>query len=265
MVRIVNFLDEKSTDLAHAPYDGVKWARVDREIATARGAGLHVILDLSTYRNLLANNHLDPYTAEWGPFVSFMAARVNTVTGIRYRDDPTIAIVSIAGEVEPLTALSSTTPTTLQLTTFYRRTIGELHFRDVNHLVSSGGFLQINWNSGIDWKAIFALPGDDVPAIHVYSGNDEQITLPAVAAYARSIGKPWIIEEFGFRQTLGDTTRSVDFQRVYDEAASGAAAGVLFWNVGPEIVGVNGKTETYDVNPVTPKTFAVVVANALRW
>jgi hypothetical protein len=265
VIRIVNFLDETSTHVALASYDPVKWARVDREIALARAAGLHVILDLSTYRNLLANNHINPYTAEWGPFVSFVAARVNTFTGVRYSNDPTIAIVSVAGEVEPLTVRSAITPTTLQLTTFYRRTIAELHFHDVNHLVSSGGLLQLDWKSGIDWKSIFALPGNNVPAIHVYSSGDEHTSLPAVAAYARLIGKPWIVEEFGFRQTAGDAARAVDFKRVFDEAASRSAAGVLFWNVGPEIVGAAGKTQTYDVNPSTPRTFSVVVANASRW
>ena len=262
VVRIVNFLDEESPDPTTAPFDVSRWARVDREIATANDLGLRVILDLSTYRNLLRHEHRNPYIVDWDPFVRFVADRVNTVTGIRYRDDPSIAIISIAGEVEPLTTLIPMTPTTAQLTEFYARTIGELHRSDPHHLVSSGGLLQLDWPSGIDWRAIFALPGNDVPAIHVYSDRDEQVTLPAVAAETERLGKPWLLEEFGFPQTRGDAARAAAFRRTYDEAAAGHAAGTLFWDLGPELVGVGGKPDTYDVGPGTPATLAEVLAHA---
>jgi hypothetical protein len=78
----------------------------------------------------------------------------------------------------------------------------------------------------------------DVPAIHVYSARDESITLPAVSAYARQIGKPWIVEEFGFPQSEGDTARARDFQRVYDEASNNGAAG------SPRIFGCEPATDT---------------------
>ena len=74
-------------------------------------------------------------------------------------------IISVAGEVEPFTTRSATTPTTSELTAFYARTIRELHAADPNHLVSAGGLLQPDWPSGIDWWSIFAIPGNDVPAI----------------------------------------------------------------------------------------------------
>jgi hypothetical protein len=45
---------------------------------------------------------LDPYTvahrADWTQFMTFVANRVNTVSGLKYRNDPTILVVSIAGE-----------------------------------------------------------------------------------------------------------------------------------------------------------------------
>ena len=264
MVRIVNFLDEQAPDLTTAPFDAARWARVDREIAVARDAGLHVILDLSTYRNLLIHHQVNPYSLDWAPFVAAVTGRVNTVTGVAYRDDPTIAIISIAGEVEPLTHASAVTPTTPQLTEVYARTLREMHAADPNHLVSAGGLLQLDWNSGIDWRAIFELPGNDVPAIHVYSARDETVTLPAVAVAGRAMGKPWIIEEFGIPQSVGDPTRAAAFRRIFDEATTAHAAGVLFWDLGPELNGVAGKAETYDINPATPLTFATVLEYASR-
>jgi endo-1,4-beta-mannosidase len=261
-VRVVDFLDEQAPDLATAPFDEARWTRVDREIAAARHAGLHVILDLSTYRNLLMHHQVNPYTFDWAPFVATVAGRVNTVTGVAYRDDPTIAIISIAGEVEPLTRGSAVTPTTPQLTEFYARTLREMHDADPNHLVSAGGLLQLDWNSGIDWRSIFELPGNDIPAIHVYSARDETVTLPAVAVAMRALGKPWIIEEFGIPQSAGDATRAAAFRRIFGEATTADAAGVLFWDLGPELNGVGGKAETYDINPATPLTFATVVGYA---
>ena len=51
----------------------------------------------------------DPYragaAAEWQAFINFVTTRVNTVTGTTYRDDPTIAVISIAGEPPPPTGV----------------------------------------------------------------------------------------------------------------------------------------------------------------
>ena len=261
-VRITNMLNESSTDLTNAPYDATKWAKVDAAIAAAHTAGLKVILDLSSYRNLYKNNGQNPYTLDWQSFVQWVANRTNTVSGLQYKNDPTIAIIAIAGEVDAVNATSATGPTTTQqLIDFYSRTISEVHAADPNHLVSEGGLLQYSWNSGIDWRSIFALSGNNVPAIHVYSSADEAY-VPTIASYTASINKPWITEETGFDQTVGDSTRAADFQRVYTLFATNHAAGVAFWNVGTEVIGMNGKTSTYDVNSSTPLTFGVVQSNA---
>src|SRR4029077_6914349 len=47
---IVNFLDEKGS-ASQAPFDEASWNRFDAVIAASSAAGLHVVLDLSTYRN----------------------------------------------------------------------------------------------------------------------------------------------------------------------------------------------------------------------
>lgn len=261
-VRITNMLNESSTDLVNAPFDSTKWAKVDAAIAAAGNANLKVILDLSSYRNLYKNNNRNAYTLDWSTFINWVANRTNTVSGVVYKNDPIIAIISVAGEVDPPNASSATGPTsTQQLTDFYTRTIAQVHAADPNHLVSEGGLLQYGWNSGIDWRSIFALPGDDVPAVHVYSAGDENYA-PTIAADATSINKPWMIEEFGFDQTTGDSTRASDFQRVYTLATTNNAAGVAYWNIGTEVLGAGGKTSTYDVNTSTPLTLAAVQANA---
>jgi hypothetical protein len=248
-LRIVNFLDEHAAP-ATGPYDEWRWQRVDKVIAAAGARGLKIVLDLSTYRNLLWNAGQNPYTTDWASFISFATQRRNTVTGIRYADDPTIAIVSFAGEVEPINTGDNTRGvTTQQVTDFFRRSFGQWKSQDVHHLLSTGGLLQLDWNSGIDWKTLFALPGSDVCAIHDYSTNDQQVTTPMVASYCQSIGRPWITEEFGWEQSIGDSTRAQRFGAMYQLQRTYGAAGVAFWNLGTQTTGT-----TFDVNSAVTLT-----------
>ncbi len=204
-----------------------------------------------------------------------MATRTNTVTGVQYRNDPTIAIVSFAGEPNPPNSQEPLRPGTEELTLFYGRVFNQWKSYDHNHLVTSGGLLHIDWqalytsDSGIDYSAIFGLQNQDVISIHNYfahlpatAANDTKTSIIATAA--QSLNKPWITEEFGFPQTpvgnsvtYTETDRADWFHNVYEiqkAPAQGApSAGVAFWNLGPEVAGAS-----HDVNPGTPATWAVV-------
>jgi hypothetical protein len=253
-VRIVNFLDEHGA-LGSAEFSEWHWARLDRVIATAGGAGLKVILDLSTHRNLIANAGRNPYTHDWTSFIQFAANRRNTVTGVRYGDDPTIALIAIAGEVEPLKTPDNTLGiTTAQVTSFFQKAFSTWKQHDRLHPVSSGGLLHYGWDSGIDWRAIFAAA--DVCSIHNYSEGDSAAT-PVVAGYCASLGKPWITEEFGWERGIGDATRAALFQQMYALQANHGSAGVAFWNIGGQT-----SSPTFDVNTSTPLTLNVVIGNA---
>ena len=252
-IRIVNFLEEGGP-VASAPFSEAHWARVDRLIGAAGGAGLKVILDLSTHRNLLANAGVNPYTHDWASFIRHAATRVNTATGARYADDPTIALIAFAGEVEPInTSDNRLGVTTAQVTTFFQRAFATWKSFDARHPVSSGGLLHYGWNSGIDWRAIFAAA--DVCSIHNYSESDTATT-PTVASYCAGIGKPWITEEFGWERSVGDATRASLFQGIYTLQANNGSAGVAFWNLGPQTT-----SPTFDVNASTPLTHEVVASN----
>jgi hypothetical protein len=254
-VRVVNWLYEFDP-LSVAEFRERDWSRLDRFIAAARAGGLRVILDLSTFRNLLRFNGIEPYAYDWGPFLNYAAARVNTVTGVRYADDWTIAMYALAGEAEPINGNSDPlkASSSAELTDFYKRSYAELRAADPNHLIESGGLLQYGWNSGVDWRTIFAAM--DMCSIHVYSDRDIA-TVPAIAAYCAGIGKPWITEEFSYPQSDGDTARANEFQQIYNMNAANHSAGVSFWNLGLEI-----KPESRDVNISTPLTWAVLRALA---
>lgn len=254
-IRVTDFLDVGGSPQT-APYDGSSWRAVDQLIAAAARSGLHVELDLSTYRNLLGTAGLDPYTYSWSSFLHFVVNRTNTVTGVRYGSDATIALVSFAGEADAPRGGSNTWGlTTSGLTAFYGRVEQTWHDAAPRQLLTAGGLDQLSWNSGIDWRSIFGLPYNAVDAIHVYSGPDRLDTLPAVASYSHRIGRPWITEEFGFPAALGDRTRAAGFQDLFALNRRYGSAGTGFWNVGRQT------EDTYDVGPQSPRTAAVVT----RW
>lgn len=255
-IRVVNFLDE-SPGSAGA-YDEARWRPVDAIIAAASRQGLSVVLDLSTYRNLVRASGGNPYLSDWSPFLQFVADRVNTVSGVRYAADPTIALVSLAGEPDaPVASASAGTPmSTQQLTDFYARTTSTWHRYAPQRLVSTGGLLYLDWPSGIDWQAIMALPYNAACNLHVYSSGD-QWSLLSVSSYCAKIGKPLLVEEFGRPQSLGDQQRADWFDGIYRQAAAAGAAGTGFWNLGSEL-----RPDSHDVNPSTPLTWQVVRAAA---
>ena len=223
------------------------WANMDYLLCTARAHNMHVIISLTTFATMLYKEGNFPYDpGAWGAFIDFV--------GQRYRNERAIAYYAIAGEALPPNGHDPLRPTAHQLLAFYRDTSLQLRSDDVgHHLISTGGLSFLNGDYGIPWQDIFALPTIDLAAIHVYSDGDRDITVPNVAAWAQQNDKPFIIEEFGFQQKLGDAARAAAFTDILRRAHAADAAGIGFWNLGPEIAG-----QSYDVSAATPLTWAAV-------
>ncbi len=264
-IRITDFLDVNG-DPATAPYDATAWGYVDAMIAAAGAAGLHVDLGLADYRAMLWNRCTDPYTADWSQFISFVANRVNTVSHRVYKDDPTIAFVSVAGEPRPVgtyqyTASATGAPCTVtystsDLTGFYAGTTADWQQQGGTVLINSGGLGYLNESTaGIDWKSIFSLPSNAFCDIKTYGGM--QAWAPTAAAYCQSIGKPVVVEEFGWQQGVGDAARAQLFATMFAQLRALGVAGTAFWNLGYQL-----GPSSYELNPATPDTFATVQQNA---
>ncbi len=300
-VRLVNMFVEDGTDDS-APYRESDWVRVDQLLGQIRDRGMVAVLDLSAFRNHLVKRDIrvngltatcqpnvsrppgtyeatDPYRVsaapDWQAMIDFVAARINTVTGVAYRDDPTIAVISLAGEPEPPnTEECGKATSTAGLTDFYERTLAMLRVADPNHLHSSGGIWKTDWEhqcdgcggSGLDGHAIFALADNTLPAIHTYpwkftpSGTPIDFQSPDLGAYAASLGKPWFTEEFGWTQDIGDAKRASYFTWLFAQQEASGSAGALFWNLGPEAAG-----GSHDVNPGTPQTWNEVRGPIGAW
>jgi aryl-phospho-beta-D-glucosidase BglC (GH1 family) len=244
------------------------WSRVDAFIAAAKAGGLHVILNLSEFGQSLQAAGQPAVTTDWGPYLKFIANRVNSVTGVRYADDPTIAMVELWGEI-PAPNYPNSVGTTQQITDFYSRSLAEWGTDAPNILVSSGGFSYINDpRSGIDWKTIMADPANAACDVEVNSTADLSVSVPSVSSYCRSLGKPWFLAAWS--SCFGASRGAWDLDYWSSDAAMAAHARAMisvadgvsvptplgddFWNIG-DTAAVTG---TCDIGPQFPLAFAAL-------
>ena len=264
-IRLVDFLSHNK-DPASAPFDPAAWAKVDTFVADVEAANIKVLLDLSDYKAELWNSCSDPYAANWARYLTFVAHRVNSVTGIPYKKDPGIVMVTFTGEPLPVGSHTFTDKagasctisyTTAELTAFYAKVERKWRSMDRHHLTAAGGLLYVDEpNSGIDWKAIFGNRANSVCAWKTYGGMFNW--LPTGAQYCQSVlHKPWFNDEFGYTQAMGDSARASSFTNQFANNRANGAAGNFYWNANYLV-----NPTTYDVSPGTPLTQAAVVNNA---
>lgn len=228
------------------------WSNMDYLFQQASLHHMYIILDLSSFRDKTLKQGLYPYDpSQYAAEFSWVARR--------YARSPALLYYAIAGEVKCPTSSDPQRPTSTQALTNYYRVLSEaLYMADPHHLISSGGLSYLNEsNCGIDWQSIFSLPHINMATIHVYSDNDRNITMPMVSQWAASNQKPFVVEEFGFRQGDGDATRASEFEHMYTLGKQYGAAAIVFWNLGPE-----EDPTSYEVNPNTPLTWNTIIQNA---
>lgn len=250
------------------------WVRVDRMIAAARHGGLHVVITLSEYAQALQLAGRTPTRVDWGPLLRFIARRVNTVTHVRYRDDPTIAMVQLWGEIcypgeSDSTCPPGTSGTAADMSRFYHRSLTEWHALAPNILATTGGFSHLNApnSSGIPWRAIMSDPANPICEIEINSANDVSGTVGKVTAYCKSIGKPWYLaawsscyQDPGYPfYTTDDRSMAAHARAMYAISRGGlparkASVGSEFWNLRARAVSPGH----CDIGPAFPLTFAAV-------
>jgi cellulase (glycosyl hydrolase family 5) len=225
------------------------WANMDAFVHRAAAHHLHVIISIDAYRKWLIRHNADPYDpAHWTDYLRFFCRR--------YADETSILYIPVAGELPPPNSKNPWKAMAARYVAFYRSMLATLRELDPHHLHTVGGLSFLNNpHYGIPWQELFSLPGCDLAAIHVYSEGDLNISLPAVSQWCASRKTPLVLEEFGAKQSLGDTERAAYFTRIFDRARSAGVAGIGFWNLGPELA-----PTSYEVNPQTALTFAVVQA-----
>jgi mannan endo-1,4-beta-mannosidase len=235
--------------------------QLDRVLAAARARGLRVIVTLANYwddfggiRQYLAWARLPVDTfdardrffsderlrAVYRAHVARLVDRVNSVTGVRYADDPTIFAWELMNESQVATAAGATAR---------RGWIDEMasfiKAHDANHLVTPGVMGYTSRVERAEWLAVCRLPTVDYCDSHLYAETTDRVTSrERLQAYiddrvqlARHVAhKPIVFGEFGFRTDAAGylaQPRADWFAAFLERALYDGAGGALAWIYQP--------------------------------
>lgn len=197
-------------------------------------------------------------------YVSHVLNRVNTYTGVAYKDDPAILMWELINE--PRYGTWQAGGDGQIVATWLDEAAAFIKSIDPNHLVSTGeeGFLAAGSNTlgrtsypwtgatgeGIDFVKNAELPNIDVLSIHAWPFQwGIGMEYPDLTTFipewigehlrlAEQAGKPLYLGEFGLqilRRPGSDIPeRDAVLQSAYDFAAGSSIAGMGFWHVTPE-------------------------------
>jgi mannan endo-1,4-beta-mannosidase len=189
--------------------------------------------------------YTDPVIREWfRQYVAMLLQRVNTVTGVAYRDEPAILAWELANEPR------SSDPTGEMVARWLEGMAAFVKSIDPNHLVGSGeegGDVDpssfpaaarevpawlLDGTTGVSFRRNTALANLDFASLHLYA---ETWNMPAAAGdawirdhqhLAGAIGKPLVLGEIGAREKHTGALESW-----MTTALLGDAAGALVWQL----------------------------------
>ena len=219
--------------------------------------------DISAFMEYSARFYSIPSAMQaFRDYISMLVKRTNSITGVAYKDDPTIMSWQLANEPR-LGRPEDTQPNRVFFLRWIRETANFIKELDPNHLVSTGSEGLIG--SGLS-EEIFLSAHEmveiDYITFHLWAYNwdwfdpkDEAATFPVAINKAKKyleehyglanvLNKPLTLEEFGFLRDLksynpGSSTRWRDkyfseiLMLVYDNALkNGPMSGTNFWAWG---------------------------------
>lgn len=244
--------------------DGLK--RLDYVIAKARAEGIRLVIPFTNnwrdfggmdqyvkWRGAQYHDdfYTDPVIRGWyRDWIAHVLNRTNSITGIRYSDDPTIMTWELANE--PRCVGSGVYPrssrcTTQTITGWAAEMSAYIKSIDSNHLVSVGdeGFYCVpnaadwidNCGEGIDTIALTRLPHIDVMSFHLYPdgwGNRGAAWgtqwIERHVRDAKANGKASMLGEFGF---LNKNARNAVYKEwtdaVFKSGGQSGGDGALYW------------------------------------
>ena len=168
-----------------------------------------------------------------------LATRRNTVTGIYYRDDPTIFAWELMNEAQVLTGRWA------ERRAWFAEMSAYLKSLDPNHMITPGAWGYRSSSERREWLADHAIPSIDYCDVHNYPRDDHDsfIDSPAAlkdfienrAAAAFSLGKPLVMGEFGMNTDGYQGVSQVAWYRAFfDGNAVAGAGGAMFWILTPD-------------------------------
>jgi mannan endo-1,4-beta-mannosidase len=253
------------------------WKKMDWLLKVARDNDMHVAIDCSGFMSTLMNYYSVDFVAAanyhyWDDMVDFMTSRVNTFTGVAYKDDPTIFQYLILGETVPYGYNGDITTTSRDVNAIENMLLhvaARLRAKDPHHLISAGGLLHMSvpldsYNRDY-WKTLWSNANIDCGAIHIYLSDytvfpsGSWSNLATYKTYTDSINKPFVLEEFGLDLYQNSITVAQNyFNNVYNLTWSLGIPIVITWSWGP--------SGGYSIFPRhTDSLVSIVSTNAQRW
>ncbi len=260
-------------------FDETALQRLDLVIAQAAKNGMRVIMPLVNYEpalggmqwyvdNILGTEqdkelfYTDPQVRQaYKNYVSLLVNRVNTVTGIAYKNDPAIASWELSNEVHTsdLYEKDRNLPPGLICNTWLAEMSTYIKGLGIAQMVSTGeeGYradgdttcCDNSWINGgfkgVDFVADTQLPNIDFATVHYYPDNWDitpaayvnysQYFLSDRAAIAHNAGKPIILEEsgLGYLNDFTEVDRDTFLTNIYDIAQGQGFAGQTVWQAWP--------------------------------
>lgn len=168
-----------------------------------------------------------------------IVTRRNTVTGVLYKDDPTIMGYELMNEAQAATGRRHERRAWVEEMSAYIRSL------DPDHLITPGTWGYRSAWERREWLAEHRLPNVDFVDVHNYPRDDldsyvdspdalrEFMANRVAAAY--SLGKPLIFGEFGMGPEGYQGHSAAEWYRAYVEgAARTGASGAMFWILTPD-------------------------------
>jgi mannan endo-1,4-beta-mannosidase len=168
-----------------------------------------------------------------------LVTRRNTVTGVIYRDDPTIFGWELMNEAQAVTGRWSERRVWILEMSNYLRSL------DPNHIITPGDWGYRTAAERREWLADHALPNIDYADVHNYPKPDSNsfVTSPSAlreflenrAAAAFSLGKPLVVGEFGIGPEGYNGFSQLDWYRgFFDANLRVGSGGAMFWILTPD-------------------------------
>ena len=181
-----------------------------------------------------------------------LVLRRNTVSGVLYRDDPTIFGWELMNEAQAVTGRWAERRAWIDEMSTYLKSL------DPNHLIAPGDWGYRNAAERREWLMDHQLPNIDFCDVHNYPSDDtdsfvdtpkalgEFIDNRAAAAFA--IQKPLVFGEFGLDVKGYNGFPQIAWYRAFfDAAARSGSAGAMFWILTPD------KERGYGVTYIIPR------------
>ena len=168
-----------------------------------------------------------------------LVTRRNTVTGVVYRDDPTIFGWELVNEAQAVTSRWSERRAWVSEMSSYLKSL------DPNHLVTPGEWGYRTAAERREWLLDHRLPTIDYCDVHNYPREDADVYVDSPqalrpfiqnrAAAALSLNKPLVMGEFGIGPGgYNGTPQSEWFRMFFESNLRAGAAGAMFWILTPD-------------------------------